>query len=353
MGLMRILFLADTHLGFDFPLHPRIQRRRRGPEFFANFERALAPALHNRVDGVVHGGDLFYRSKVPPKLVEMAFEPFKKVAALGIPVYLVPGNHERAAIPHAALARHPDIHIFDRPRTYILQKNGFSLALAGFPFVAGAIRKDLRALLDQTGWHHAAADVSVLCMHQAVDGATVGPGNFMFRYSADVVRSADIPAGFSAVLCGHIHRFQVLNRDLKGKPLAATVFYPGSIDRVSFAERNEKKGYLVLAFDSDNFAAGSLKHWTFHELPVRPMLQLELNATGMARSELQAWIETTLAALPADSIVKLNIHGEVSQNAMQIFQASSLRSLAPPAMNIHTTLVDDRLYPTRTTAATH
>ena len=45
MGIIRILFLADTHLGLDLPFRPRIQRRRRGPEFFTNFERALRPAL--------------------------------------------------------------------------------------------------------------------------------------------------------------------------------------------------------------------------------------------------------------------------------------------------------------------
>ena len=29
----------------DLPQRPRVERRRRGPDFFANFERALAPAL--------------------------------------------------------------------------------------------------------------------------------------------------------------------------------------------------------------------------------------------------------------------------------------------------------------------
>ncbi len=28
---VRILLLADTHLGFDLPFKPRVQRRRRGP----------------------------------------------------------------------------------------------------------------------------------------------------------------------------------------------------------------------------------------------------------------------------------------------------------------------------------
>jgi DNA repair exonuclease SbcCD nuclease subunit len=57
MGIIRIPFLADTHLGFDLPFRLRIQRHRRGPEFFANFERTLMPALQGRVDCVVHGGD--------------------------------------------------------------------------------------------------------------------------------------------------------------------------------------------------------------------------------------------------------------------------------------------------------
>ena len=50
MGVVRILFLADTHLGFDFPFRPRIRRRRRGPEFFANFKKALQPALTGDID---------------------------------------------------------------------------------------------------------------------------------------------------------------------------------------------------------------------------------------------------------------------------------------------------------------
>ena len=36
MGLIRILLIADTHLGFDLPFRPRIKRRRRGLDFFAN-----------------------------------------------------------------------------------------------------------------------------------------------------------------------------------------------------------------------------------------------------------------------------------------------------------------------------
>jgi DNA repair exonuclease SbcCD nuclease subunit len=242
MGIIRILFLADTHLGFDLPFRPRIERRRRGPEFFANFKRALQPAVKGRVDCVVHGGDLLFRSKVPPRLVTMAFEPLKQIADQGTPVYLVPGNHERSAIPHRHLAEYQGIHIFDRPQTFLLHKGGFTLAIAGFPFVRHGIRREFLHLLDQTGRRHVSADIQVLCIHQATDGATVGPAGYMFRDTPEVIKVSEIPAGFAAVLSGHIHRFQILEKDLQGKALHTPVFYPGAIERTSFAERNEKKG---------------------------------------------------------------------------------------------------------------
>jgi DNA repair exonuclease SbcCD nuclease subunit len=96
-----ILLLSDTHLGFDDPVRPRIERRRRGPDFFRGFERALAPALEDargepRLDAVVHGGDLLFRSRVPPSLVHRALAPLLQVADRGTPVFLVPGNHERS-----------------------------------------------------------------------------------------------------------------------------------------------------------------------------------------------------------------------------------------------------------------
>ena len=106
----RILFLADTHLGFDLPQRPRVERCRRGPDFFRNFDLALRPALQGEVDLVVHGGDLLYRSRVKPWLVEKAVAPLLRVADRGIPVVVVPGNHERSRIPFPLLACHPRIH---------------------------------------------------------------------------------------------------------------------------------------------------------------------------------------------------------------------------------------------------
>ena len=344
-SIIRILFIADTHLGFDLPFRPRVFRRRRGPDFFANFKRALVPALNNQVDCVLHGGDLLYRSKVPERLVEMAFEPLQHIAQNGIPVFLVPGNHERSAVPHRMYAAHSNIHIFDHPRTFSIQIHGITLALAGFPFVRYGIRKDFKNKLGQTGWHRSIADGYLLCLHQCIEGARVGPVDFIFRYQPDVIKASDIPDGFVAVLAGHIHRFQLLTKDLSGRSLAAPVFYPGSIERTSFAEKDEKKGFLVIEIEKSDRYGCQLKGWQFHELPSRPMAVIELHVTRLSTLALKSWIKHTFQQVSPDSVVKLKIHGKISEEARPILSAASLRSLAPPTLNVSVYRVDDRRLP--------
>jgi DNA repair exonuclease SbcCD nuclease subunit len=162
----------------------------------------------------------------------------------------------------------------------------------------------------------------------------------MFRYAPEVIKASDIPAGFAAVLSGHIHRFQVLSKDLKGKALHAPIFYPGAIERTSFAERNEKKGYLTLEFEKKKLKGVRLRKWRFHELPARPMIQLNLHPGDMNAAKLRSYLESTIGELPEDGIVKLKIHGRISQEVMAVLRAASLRAIAPLTMNIDAAFKD-------------
>jgi DNA repair exonuclease SbcCD nuclease subunit len=289
---------------------------------------------------VVHGGDVFYRSRVPPDLVQAAFGPLKRLAADGIPVYVVPGNHERSAIPFRLLAEHPGIHLFDRPRTFTATWNGVRMALAGFPCQRKDVRGAFPALLDATGWEQAGAQVNLLCVHQCFEGATVGPQDFTFRYTDDVVRAADVPAPFAAVLAGHIHRHQVLTADLRGRPLPTPVIYPGSIERTSFAEREEGKGYVVLEVAPGKGAGGELRHWTFHALPARPMLIAEIRGAGVDGAEMRRLVGEAIGRAPADAVLRIRVHGVPAAGGSSALRAASVRALAPATMNVELALPD-------------
>jgi DNA repair exonuclease SbcCD nuclease subunit len=234
------------------------------------------------------------------------------------------------------------ICLFVRELNAVEEVWNFSLALAGFPFVRRGIRRKFLTLIDQTGCYEVNADIHLLCIHQAVDGATVGPVGYMFRNAPDVIDTSQIPAKFSAVLAGHIHRCQVLSRDLKSQILPAPIYYAGSIDRTSFAEKAERKGYLILEFDLDSSKGAVSDQWRFHQLPARPMIQLDLCASNMHNAELRAWIKTRIWALPEDSIVKIKIHDTVSSQAMEVLSAPALRALTPATMNVDAVLTEVR-----------
>lgn len=336
---VRILLVADTHLGFDLPARPRIERRRRGPDFFARFEEALEPARRGEVDLVVHGGDLLFRSKVRPSLVLQAFEPLFRVADAGVPVFVVPGNHERSAIPYGLLARRELVFVFDEPRTFRVDVGDTTVALSGLPNLRHRARDEFAGAVEAAGWREAPADVRLLCLHQIVEGASVGPVGYTFRRGDDVIRGCDLPVGFAAVLCGHVHRAQVLRADLRGRPLPAPVYYPGSVERTAFAEQDEVKGYYLLEAAASAVPGGEIVGERFCPLSARPMVTVEIDATGRGESALTAAIRAALRRLPADAVVRLRVGGTVGKPARGALRAATLRSLAPPTMNLELSLV--------------
>jgi DNA repair exonuclease SbcCD nuclease subunit len=326
---LRVLLVADTHIGFDLPLRPRVERRRRGHDFVANFQRALQPALRGEVDLVLHGGDLFDRSRVPPALVELAMEPLVRVAETGTPVYVVPGNHERARIPLHLWSAHPNLHIFHEPRSFLHRGPGGSVALVGFPF-ARRIRDRFAELLRKASAGIPSADYTLLCMHQTVEGSQVGPGDFTFRRGRDIIPGRDLPAGFDAVLSGHIHRPQMLTQDLAARRLAAPVIYPGSVERTSFAERDEDKGYAVVTLGPP----GEPIQVDFCSLPARPMVSLVLDPPVPDRAVLERLLISQLREIDPQAIVRVQLCGPNAGASEEALTAACLRDLAPSTMNI-------------------
>lgn len=51
---IKIVLLADTHLGLDLPVKPRVERRRRGWDLLDNYQRVLDYAAREPVDRVTH-----------------------------------------------------------------------------------------------------------------------------------------------------------------------------------------------------------------------------------------------------------------------------------------------------------
>ena len=327
--MVRVLLLSDTHVGFDLPARSTSGRRIRGHDFIANFERALAPAHRGEADLVVHAGDLFDQPDPPAGVAEIAYALLRAVADRGVPVLVLPGNHERARFPCPLLAMHPMVWRFDHPRTFTANVGATRVAIGGFPY-ARRVRSRFPALVDETGLRRADADVRLLAIHHCVQGAAVslpGGGDFVFSTAQDVIAARDIPPGVAAVLSGHIHRHQVLE-------LASPVVYCGSVERTAFAEMREDKGFVQLELQP-TADGGQLRTLVFNPLPARPMVRARIDP----EADVGPQVRRVLEGAADDAIVRLEVPGE--PRTLPGLGAAALRRAAPRTMNVFVAF-DDR-----------
>ena len=330
---IRIRFFADTHLGFDYPIRPRIERRRRGQDFFNNFQRVLDGAVAAKVDLLVHGGDLFFRSRIPSKIVELTYSALFEFAEKGIPIIIVPGNHERSSLPASLYLAHPNIYVFARAMTYAFEFGGKRVCVSGFPFERKDIKGRFVSVLNETGWVETDADVRILCIHQAVESATVGPSNYTFRSGNDVIRLADIPDSFDAVLAGHIHRRQILHCKAKANGKSVQVIYPGSIERTSFAEKDEEKGFYDVTFCRQNEKGWQLDQSDFKRLPSRPMRDIYLDE-NITEFTVESFLAAHIENMDNDAIVRIRSKGKPNNGLKDKMTSAFLRRVFPVSMNV-------------------
>jgi DNA repair exonuclease SbcCD nuclease subunit len=304
---LRILHTADSHIGAGLPARPRHRRPRRGDDFLSSYRRVLAAAGEHDVDLVIHAGDLFDVPRPTSQALAAAAAPLLELAAAGVAVVVVPGNHERSTIPSSLLLTHPRIHIVTGPCTLAFDLRGLRLAVSALPaaehFRHGLLGRDaggFAAALEATGWRTHEADVRVLAVHEAFESASCGPANYRFRPGPGVVERSLVPADFHYVACGHVHRHQALAAAGSDGP---SIVYSGSPDRITFAEMDEPKGCVLM----EAGAAGV--SWRFLEHEVRPLSVWPLNVTGLTRQAIEGCIEDILQRLPAQAVAQVRLSG--------------------------------------------
>lgn len=264
---MRVLHVTDTHLGARWGLRGAPPGLRAADHARA-LELALAPALREEVDLVVHSGDLFDRSEPDAYAVEAARRLIRE-AARRAPVLVVPGNHDRRGLAHS-VGGLAGVQVADEPRRVAVR--GLELALIPFQRTAEAFAAAARSL---------AADV--LIAHQAFDGQCVPAGRGAFRFragaQADTIGPAHLPERARVVWSGHLHPRQTV---LVGE---ATVVCPGSTERTAFAEAEQTKGYGL-------YSIGAAFAHAFVDLPARPMVHVGCEA-DLERVTAGALVYTT------------------------------------------------------------
>ncbi|MFW9903420.1 MAG: exonuclease SbcCD subunit D [Candidatus Thorarchaeota archaeon] len=300
---IRFMHISDSHFGVHYALKPKnLIRRAYGELFFQKVTDVIQKAISDHdVDFIIHSGDFFNRSKPPPEVVDRAVKAFQPAIKKEIPIYILPGNHERSRLPLGLLPfSNGNINLFKKPSSFIFEKNGIIIKLAGFPYIRKDAKRQFSSVVKKA-WFQCndrqtkKPDYSILVIHQLIEGSCIE--NYTFKRGYNVVSFKQIPPKFNYIACGHVHRFQFLyssrlnsiqstnkfysvkqdynnhswqfnsnldqNSPIFRNPL---ISYAGSLERVSLTERVEPKGYLICQLQPLKKGIQSIDY-RFNELP--------------------------------------------------------------------------------------
>jgi len=350
---VKLLHTADIHLGVktygrrdaESGLNTRLHDVQR------SLDTLVQRALDEEVDAFLFCGDAYHTADPTPTQQQLFAESLRPLAEAGIPVVLVVGNHDHPVTYGRAssldIFEYVDgtIYCFRKPASAVQvvdTKSGpLQLIPLPWPIRSQILSKDeyrsmrpeeLRQFIEEkyvTYVQHRADDIlengvgrgpdgserelspdvpTVLAGHVTVQGAEMAGSERTTLITSEpkfTIGQLAVPP-IDYVGLGHIHRAQ--NRNADGHP---PVVYAGSIERVTFKERDERKGaYLV------DMKAGPTPSTatTFVETAARPFVAVRVDVR-----ESDAPTERILDAIESedvtDAVVRVRYRIEEAQVA--------------------------------------
>lgn len=324
---MKFIHTADTHLGFEVirtAPSDDAGRKRRAQSVFENFLTVLEHALTVEADLFIHSGDLFNKYYIPQEKLDELISPVTALTKAGMPVVIIPGNHERSEFPFDLFHGIPGVYVLDRPKSLSLTLGGYEVGLAGFPFIREDSGRIFLKALEETEYADLRADFNILVTHQAFDEALVGPVGYRFKAGRpDTVSRHTVPLDFEYIAAGHIHRYQILPHPLRPR---LRFVYPGSTQRMSFAEVDEEKGFVEGEVVNDRIET------RFISLSAWDMEIVEIEAAGRSPKEVEKAIRDQFWRFSRDLVIRFNLVGGLAAGDYPEVDFQRLRNEMPAVL---------------------
>ena len=233
---MKFAHLADTHLGYrQYGLFEREK------DFYEVFDKVIDKIIEEKVDFVIHSGDLFETARPSPIALLTFQKGLLKLKGAGIPMYAIAGNHDivmrNDSIPPQVIFKKLGLKVISPINTNYMHGDIF---IAGLPFYPSSQVKNLKSKLVELSKKAANHEKSILVLHQGIDKY------FGYNYELEI---GDLPDNFNYYALGHIHNY--INDNFgKGK-----LVYPGSGEIWKTNELKDYhehgKGFVVVDMDNE------------------------------------------------------------------------------------------------------
>ena len=321
---VRILHLADLHLGAAFPAI-----RDRGPErtrdLLAAFLRSIDFATRDPkpVDMVVVAGDLFDTHDPEEGLVYQVEAAIDRLAQAGIPVLLAPGTHDAPSYRRCVYRR---LRLPSTAHTFLspLLEAGPLITVGSETVQTYGIAYDASVCERPLGEFRTSGlvDYHLAVLHAALQDS---PTWKIRPCDLPVSRAEIAKSGLQYLALGHYHNYAEVREN------GVVAVYPGTLEGKRFGENGPR--YLVVATLSHDGVSLDRTPWN-----VRTLHDAVIDL-GLAELRDEEQLESRLLAFAGDrEITRVRIEGP----ADFVFDAERMQKrLAPKFFHLE---VEDRTY---------
>lgn len=311
---MRFLHTSDWHLGRSFHRVGLLDAQRSFVDFL------VTAVQEQQVDAVLVSGDVYDRAWPPLAAVEIYDDALHRLAALGVQVVLISGNHDSARRlgVGAGLVDRAGVHLRTDPARcadpVLLTDGHGEVAVYGIPYLEPALVRDqlqaegtghtavLRAAMDRIRADLAgrpAGTRSVVLAHAFVTGAAVSDSERDITVGGVDSVPAGVFDGVDYAALGHLHGCQSVSDRVR---------YSGSPLAYSFSEAGHRKSIWLVELGAGGSLAAEPLPCPVPRRLARIRGHLDALLTDPRWEDAQdAWVEATVTdpVRPADPMARL------------------------------------------------
>ena len=332
---MKLLHFADSHINAadhgSWSLRDNETKRPlRAVDYLSAVDKIASAAIREKIDCVLFAGDA-YDTENPDNFYRDRFQTaIGKIADAGIPVVMVPGNHDRNKMDthNSALSVFGSMRrdkVFVPHETTLLTPNDLGINLfviavpwkiykniqSGKPMSNEDVRKETAAEIDslitaaqrQMGLMQAPI---VLLTHGEVEGAVYNGSRMVNGLEGEMSFTMDTVADkrLSYTALGHLHKFQNLNKDQQ-----PPVIYSGSTERMDMSEAGDDKGFVLVDINESTLTAMP----EFRS--IKPRKMIDIKVAPKPDEDINDAIEKALPSEKRlkDAIVKVTVKCPISR----------------------------------------
>lgn len=255
---MRIAHISDTHLGYR-----QYNLDERENDFYDAFNKAINKIIEERVDILIHSGDLFDSPTPPIKALYVFKKALNKINGK-IKIYTILGDHDmpkrRGMPPHKLF----DIRVLGVGKLEWEEVDG--VLVAGISNIKG---RGVGLLKNELKKFDVIADKykkSILLSHQAID-------KYLPFEGAYELKEDDLPRKATYYAFGHLHSRV---REKFGEGYLA---YAGSLEIIGKNEikswEEKGKGFYIIDLEGDEIEIHEIN------LDIRPQVKVEVDENNL------------------------------------------------------------------------